>query len=333
MPTDTIVEAAVEKQPAEAAVAAKPAAAVADAAKASPVTSAKPDGKTAIEGVDDRASVTGALPDNWRELVAGSADEAKKLERFTSPKALWDSYQEAAKKVREKTTVMTPPGKDATPEQVKAWRDANDIPETPDKYEIKLPDNRTLGDADKPILDAFTPVAHEAGLSQSQVSRLVDWQLRQQEAEVEATLNRDEDHKAEGRAALKEEWGPADFKRNSGAITELMGRATGDIEMGDGSKLALADAIMNARLANGRKLGNEPQAVRWLASLGLDLVPLDSQMPPGHSEGSVQTRLDEIRAIRRADIDKYDNNKALQAEERKLLEIEAKSKARNQRAA
>jgi len=332
MTTETIVGENADKGAGDAVVKEEAAAAVADAGKPSPAAAAKPDGKTAIEGDDDRAAVSGSLPDNWRELVAGSAEEAKKLERFTSPKALWESYQEAARKVREKTTVMTPPGKDATPEQVKAWREANDIPETPDKYEIKLPDNRQLGDADKPILEAFTPVAHEVGLSQSQVSRLVDWQLRQQEAEAAAMMEADEDHKSVGRATLKEEWGPADFKRNTGAITELLSRASGEIELGDGSKLALADAIMNARLANGRKLGNEPQAVKWLAGLGLDLVPLDSQLPPGHSEGSVTTRLEEIRAIRKADIDRYNGDAKLQAEERKLIEIDARSKARNRAA-
>lgn len=344
MATDTIVETATEKPAGDAVATAKADAAVTDAGKASPVTSAKPadvaavadKGKptTAAQATDDRAdAVAKALPDNWRQLMAGdNADLAKMLERFTSPQALASSYSDAAKKIREKQTVLTPPGKDATPEEVAAWRTANDIPESPDKYEIKLPDNRTLGDADKPVLDAFLPVAHEVGLSQAQVSRLADWQLRQQEAEVEATMNRDEDEKSTGRATLKEEWGPADFKRNTGAIAELMSRASGEVELGDGSKLPLADAIMNARLPNGRKLGNEPQAVKWLAGLGLDLVPLDSQLPPGHSEGSVSSRLDEIAAFRNRDIDGYNADLKLQAEERKLLEIAAKSKARNKAA-
>lgn len=340
MSTDqTIVEAAAvaEKQPVEAA---KPPAAVVDAGKAKEAPAASSDAakgapaaKTAVDATDDRAATSGTLPDNWRELVAGSADEAKKLERFGSPKALWESYQEAQKKIREKTTTLTPPGADATPEQVKAWREANGIPESPDKYEIKLADDRQLGDADKPIVEAFAPVAHELGLNQTQLSRIVDWQLRRQEEDAAAQMEADEENKSTGRSSLREEWGPADFKRNMGAIGELMGRASGEVELGDGSKLALSDAILTARLANGRLLGNEPAAVKFLAGLGLDLVPLDSQLPPGHSEGSVTSRLEEIRAIRRTDIDKYNADKGLQAEERKLLEIDAKAKERNKRAA
>ena len=342
MTTETIVGNAAEKPACDAAVTEKPAAVATDAGKQAAATGAKQGdaaatadkGKTAVDGADTRAdAVSKALPDNWRQLMAGDNAEALKLaERYASPQEWAKAALEAAKRVREKTATLQPPGPDAKPEEVKAWRDALGVPEAPDKYEPKLSDNRTLGDADKPVFDAFTKVAHEVGLSQAQLSKVVDWQLRQQEEAAAAQIDADEDHKSTGRAALLDEWGPADFKRNTGAIKELLGRASGEVELGDGSKLSLADAIMNARLPNGMKLGNEPAAVKFLAQMGLDLVPLDSQLPPGHSEGSVSGRLEEIRALRKADIDKYDGDKALQAEERRLIEIEARSKARNKAA-
>jgi hypothetical protein len=341
MTTETIVDTTA-KPAGDAVVTDKTAAAVVDAGKAPDATGAKQGdvvaiadkGKTAADAADTRAdAVAKALPDNWRQLMAGDNAEALKLaERYASPQEFARATVDAAKKLREKGATITPPGKDAKPEEIAAWRQANDIPETPDKYEIKLSDNRQIGDADKPVLDAFAPVAHEVGLSQTQVSRLVDWQLRRQEEEANAQLDIDEEQKANGTVALKEEWGPADFKRNMGAISELVSRAQGEVELGDGSKIPLSAAILNARLPNGVKLGNEPSAVKFLVGLGLDLVPLDSQLPPGHSEGSVSSRLEEIRTLRRTDIDKYNADPKIQAEERKLIEIEARSRARNKAA-
>tara|TARA_R110000868_G_scaffold122871_2_gene325737 strand:+ start:5189 stop:6208 length:1020 start_codon:yes stop_codon:yes gene_type:complete len=274
------------------------------------------------------------FPDNWRALLAGEDKGVMKtLERLSSPKALLDSYREAQKKLSEKQTTLTPPGEDATPEQVKAWRDANGIPESPDKYEIKLRDNRVLGEADKPLFDDFAKVAHEAGFNTAQVSRVLDWWMDVNEGQTSGTMDRDRTDHDTGRQALRDEWGGADFERNVNAITGLFGTSSVMVPGEDGAEMDVANAMLKARMPNGRLIGNDPAMIKFLAQLGHDLVPMDSQIPPGSTEGSATVRLEEIRAFRRKDFASYESDKKMQAEERDLIAIEERQKARRGRAA
>jgi hypothetical protein len=332
---ETIIEK-IEGQPDVVAPDAAAANAVDDGSAAVDASAAKDDGKTILDGKAEAEPVVEkeAFPDNWRALLAGEDKSLlKTLERMSSPKALFDSYREAQRALSEKKTTLTPPGEDATPEQVKAWREANGIPESPDKYEIKLRDNRVLGEADKPLFDDFAKIAHEAGFNTDQVSRVLDWWMDVNEGQESGLIERDTEQKNAGRQALRDEWGNADFARNVNAISGLFATSSVTVPGEDGKETPIMDALMSARMANGRLLGNEPAVLKFLAQLGHDLVPLDAQIPPGSTEGTVASELAEIRALRVKDFRAYEDNKAMQARERELISIEERQKARRGRAA
>lgn len=272
-----------------------------------------------------------ALPDNWRQLIAGDKYEGsvkERLDRLTSPTALLDWALNADKAASSKT-VIQPPGADASPEKVAEYRKAAGIPETPDGYledgVIQLPKGMELGEEDKPVLEAFAQVAHEANLAPDQVGRTVAWYLDFNSKVADAEAARDNEEKDAATLALKKDWGESDFQRNLGAIAGLFRDSSYQVTIGEGEdadKMPIADALMAARLPNGKLVGNDPGVLKVLAQIGLENLPLDEQVPAGMTQGSVEDRLSEIRRLRQTDPDKYNADKKLQQEELELIDVQ-----------
>lgn len=84
-------------------------------------------------------------------------------------------------------------------------------PGTPDKYELKLPEN--ANDVQKSSLDFLKGQFHEAGLSQRQAAKVAE-ALWQNESRLKESVNALRQSKfAEAEAALKAEWGAA-YEKN-----------------------------------------------------------------------------------------------------------------------
>jgi len=112
---------------------------------------------------------------------------------FSSAKpgeALVKSYVEAQRMVGNSIRL---PGKDAKPEDRKKAVDGimgklresgvlEPIPESPDKYEIQLPQIEGFK-ANETLLNGFKETAHKIGLPPSQAQGLFDWYLNLQEAQ------------------------------------------------------------------------------------------------------------------------------------------------------
>ena len=101
---------------------------------------------TIAEGEIKEGIGPASFGDEWRKDLTNDPSLLKRLERFDSPKRVLDWAVNAEKKLKENapTTTLTPPSEGASEDEVKTWREAAGVPETPDKYEIKLSDGMEL---------------------------------------------------------------------------------------------------------------------------------------------------------------------------------------------
>jgi hypothetical protein len=209
-------------------------------------------------------------PDNWRELYAGQ-DEKKlsRLSRYASPQAAIDAMIAAQNKISsgEYKSVNPFPEK-GTPEEQNQWRQANGIPEAPDKYDFKLPAGVALGEYDKPIIEDFAKYAHSKNLPNEAVAATINWYMDFQERNAEQKHEARQNFRMESEDKLRAEWGQ-DYRRNLNVINALLDQAPQGIK----------DKFLGGSMADGTPIGNDPDMLRYLASLALQINPHTTLVP------------------------------------------------------
>jgi len=295
-----------------------------------------PDGQAVITGQDTVVAAQGAdtlaaqgndtvaaaekevIPDwreDWRDLMAGGDEkERKRLDRFRSPVDVYKSNRELEKKMSA-GEIKAKLADNATPEQVTAWRKDNGIPETPDGYLEKLPDGLVIGADDKPMLESFLADVHGQNAPPAVVAKALDWYYRQQEEQIAATSLADKTFKQASEDALRAEWG-GEFRSNVNSIMSFLDAAP---PTDDGAPLK--DLLMGARLSDGTMLGNNPAALKWLASLAQEANPSGFVAPSAGTSQleSVETEIATIQAKMRSDRAGYDKDTKLQSRYQTLI--------------
>lgn len=264
------------------------------------------------------------FPPDWRvRWVSGITDEkARKtaetlLERQASPTAVIEKMLNQEKALSQRSGVRKP-GENATADEVAAWRREAGIPESPDKYDIKLPEGKELGDDDKKVFKGFAERLHKAGASNDVMNEALAWYLDDSEAQFSSLVETDDRFRQESEAALRTKWG-ADFARNINAI----GLMFADAPKG------LGDALLNGRLADGRKIGDTPEMVEFLTKLSLESNPIATLMPTGGATNtSVETQIAEIEKVMRTDNSKYWHDPDMQKRYGELLAARENMKKR-----
>lgn len=278
--------------------------------------------KTSVEdtsaGEDDAPAAT--WPDDWREKLA-SGDEAlaKRLQRFASPKAVWESYQQLEKKLSSGQKRSPHPGEDATPEELAAWRAEVGVPEKTDEYYKHL-QGIAIGDEDRPLVDEFLGVAQETGLPAEQVKPMLDWYFQQAEATRAAREEQDSEVAAATTRELREEWG-GDFKGNMTAVRNLLDLAPEDVR----------DTMYAARAEDGTPLMSHPGALRFLRTLAGEAFPAGTLVPDGNMNDlkPVEARIHEIETMMRTNRKAYNANTQVQEELRALYTARDKLRSRS----
>jgi hypothetical protein len=228
---------------------------------------------TAAPATTAPAAEPKAAPDDWATLRAKIAGEdekvLKRLSRYGTLEEAIKAGVEAQNKIGS-VKAANKPGKDATPEEMAAYREANGIPESPDKYEVNLPNGIVVGEADKPFLDAFLKTAHEENLTPAQVNKLAATQLELKEKEVQARAEKDAQSLEEAQKALNspEVWG-SEAKLNINMITGLL----------DTAPKGVKEQLLGARMGDGTPLGNHVDTLKWLASIARERNPLATVVP------------------------------------------------------
>lgn len=212
--------------------------------------------EAAAEGSEAAAKPEGtpaaAAVKSWTDDL-GELKSHPAAQKFKSPADLLKSYVNLEKTIGKDKIAL--PGKDAKPEEIKAFFAKLGVPESPDGYklpDVKLPES--AGTINPNVQKEFLAKAHEIGLTPQQVSALYEWQagsitsaLSQKEAAAAESVQKSE-------AALRKEFGRAYDEKISTAKKVIA--AFGD----DGMKEVIAGEI-----------GNNPAFVRFLAKIGSSL--------------------------------------------------------------
>lgn len=285
-------------------------------------TTAADTSKTTLLTSDDTTATTTAAPadwpTDWREKLAGGDEKTlKQLQRYSAPADIWNKARALEQKVSSgELKANSPFPADGDDKAKTEWRKANGIPDKPEAYEPKV-EGLVFGDADKAMLDSFKQHAHGKNWSPAQFNEALGWYAAEQ-AQIKARQDAaDEAFRSEASDKLHGEWGP-EYRPNINAIKNMLASAP------DG----FADNLLGARLADGKLLGDHPEALKWLASLSREINPAATLVPPGTTNAgkSVQDELNEIRRVSREEPHKL--TPAMEARQIELIAVLDKINAR-----
>lgn len=261
------------------------------------------------------------FPDNWRELMAGEdAAELKRLARFTSPDAAFKSFREMEKRFSAAKFKTELPA-DPTDEQIAAYRRDNNIPDTPDKYELKLEDGLVIGEDDKPIIDLFLKEMHAAHAPAQIVSAAVNAYYRIQEEQQAQEIAEARAVKEATQETLRATWG-ADYKTNINLMKATL----------SSMPETLRDRFKSATLGDGVFAFNDTEFCEWFAGWAREINPAGTVVGGG-ADNQLQTIEGELAKMakeRQKDINAWQSqaNASVRARERELLDAQAKLKSR-----
>jgi hypothetical protein len=225
-----------------------------------------------------------------RERIAkGDEKLAKRLARYSSVDSVVEALIAAQAKISDGSLKSTL-AKDATPEQVAAWREENGIPASAEEYEITLDEGLILGEEDRELVDSFIGQAHTKNMTPEQVNASVNWYLAMQEQQAEEQANEDLTAKEEGLAALNEAWG-SEAPLNKSLIKNLIATAPGGEDT--------SNLILGARLADGTPLASNPNVLRWLADVARTVNPTATVVPGSGNNASqaIETEMAELTKL------------------------------------
>ena len=204
--------------------------------------------------------------DPWgglREKIAGG-DEKKlaRLNRYASPQAAIDALFALQTRISAGELRSVLP-KNATPEQIATWRAENGIPESPDKYELKLRDGLVIGEADKPIIDEALKVLHGTNATSAQASALVDWYYNETVRQADVRAQKDKEFAQANEDLLRSEW-KDEFRPNMNMVTGLISTMPAEAQQ----------LFMAGRLANGDPIMSHPAVLKTLVTWAREINPV-----------------------------------------------------------
>ncbi|MES9841220.1 MAG: hypothetical protein ABW134_11760 [Candidatus Thiodiazotropha endolucinida] len=209
-----------------------------------------------------------ALPDDWRKQIAGDDEKRlKQMERYTDLPALIKAGFEAKDRI-SKGEISNGLPENPTDEQLAAWREANGVPEAPDKYEFKLDEGLVMGEADKRIAEGVREVAHQLNIPNESLSALNNAMMKGREAEAQAKSNQDGLDKQACDRQLQEAWG-GDYQTNVNLALNQVSQLPESVR----------ENFINARMADGKGLMNSPEIMNWLVDIQRKVNPVGTVVP------------------------------------------------------
>lgn len=233
----------------------------------------------------------------FREKLAGG-DEAilKQLLRYKSVDAISRGFRESynAAKSGKKSIQLT---EKSSPEEVKAYREANGIPDDPTAYPGDFREGFTPSEADKAILGDFKSAMHEKNVPPAAAKAALEWYedfAVTQKQQLDGNLAK---KAKETQTLLRNEWG-GEYDGNLDAAQTLLTTQLG----AEGF-----EAMMGLRLMDGSRLQDNLPFVKMMAQLGADYYGGTAIMTGDVETTSktVQDRIDELMALRVSDPEKY----------------------------
>ena len=286
---------------------------------AAPVTQ-QPTGTIAGGAVQDKPVTTPATwPDNWRDLMAAGDEKFRKqLDRVTDPSVFAKNYRELESK-KGAGLLVQKLSDNPTPEELSAYRQANGIPETPDKYDTTLPNGLVVGDADKELVGGFLKAMHEKNASPEQVKHALAWYYQQQDEQIANQAKHDYTQRVQAEESLRQEWGN-EFKMRVDSVSDFLVKTFGPEQ---------AQNLQMARLSDGSVLGNNPAILKALAQVAHEINPAHTVVPGAANQGqAIESELQTIQRTMRDEPQKYWSDPSMQKRLGELLEAQQRMKAR-----
>jgi len=276
----------------------------------------------------ETAADAGKAGDAHWSVAAANGNEklAADMRRYKTQQAYIEAGFAARQRIRSgDVKAATPFPADGTPEQQKAWRAEQGLPAEPAGYLENL-DGLVIGDADRPIIDAFAERMHGLNAPPGVVKEALGWyydHVGQQEA---AQAEADQQFKVNTLVDLQKEMGP-DFKGNMQALSQALtvGILDTDGNVAIPAPDGLFATLMTARTADGKVIGNHPDVLRFFSALGTYLNPSATITPASGSPGG-KGLADEIAGIeammsdRQSEYYKGPKSEGIQARYRTLIE-------------
>jgi hypothetical protein len=233
------------------------------------------------------------------DALTAATDQIKKM---ANPGELVRSRLESFGKINELTEALKGaikiPGKDAKPEEIKAFHTALGVPETAEAY--KLPERPEAMGArtaeDVAVLKPFQETFHKLGMSQDQVAGVVAaydaYELQVRGAGAAASKAYDKVAETELRTHFVT---PQAYDGGLEVANRVLQASLGKYM----PEAAERQDFLNATFADGRKLGSHPGFVKFIHDVGMGLVPPvgdGGQLISGEAVGGVDIdkRISEI---------------------------------------
>tara|TARA_R110000868_G_scaffold411755_1_gene708901 strand:- start:19942 stop:20919 length:978 start_codon:yes stop_codon:yes gene_type:complete len=255
-------------------------------------------GADTAAGAGGQDTVTGAsggqptpikFPENWREgLAAGDVKKIERLSRYSTPQAVSDALLAVQARIGAGELRSNVPFPEKGTDQEKAeWRKEQGLPETADKYDLKLKSGLVIGEEDKPRIDSFAKALHAKNAPGSVVSEAVNWYYDEIDRVTNERMELDKTQVQSTRDTLISEMGIPEFKANMNLVNSML----------DTMPQAVRDLFSGGRLSDGSPiLGGNPLVFKGLADWARKINPAGA-LVPGAGANTASAINDEIKKI------------------------------------
>lgn len=237
-----------------------------------------------FESPEKLLDTIGYKPD-WRKSLPD--DLKKTAERFTSVDDAIRSVQD----LRKRESLVRVPGKNATEEEVSAYRKAVGIPFKPEEYTFPdLPEGVEMTDDIKVSRETWGKRFHELGMSKDAATKLMTLVNEDVSASMQAEIKADEAFAKSQEDALRSEWKGEDYDKNK----QFANRAFAEISNRAGIS---TDELSKIQTKNGRFLMDDSRMLKLFSVIGREMSEgvLGSTM----TESEMDTAEDQISDIRK----------------------------------
>jgi hypothetical protein len=210
--------------------------------------------------------------------------------------------------------------KNATPDQVKAWRQENGIPDEWKGYDLTMPDGKKVDLEERPDIASFLEYAHTSGMTQAHVKAALEWNVAYREEEDKARHEVDETVMRATVDQLRQDWGP-NYYAHMNRVHQIL----------DVGPPGMKDILLNGRMADGTPIGSHPDVLKWLVERSMAEDPSGTLLTESGTSrmGDVETRIAEIEGLMRTNRTAYNRDVKVQDELRGLYDARSRLQARN----
>jgi hypothetical protein len=224
-------------------------------------------------------------PETWRESITQDEKELAQLGRYKSPADVWTKTRALEQKLSSgEYKQVTPYPEKGSDEEKLAWRKDQGLPEAPDKYDI----GREVEEDDKAVIDEYLKYAYENNVAPADVQATVNWFFLKRDADLEAMAEEDKAVAKETEDKLRAEWGP-EFRSYMNRVESLIDTAPGELK----------ESLLEARLPDGTMLKHNPDAMRFLLDMALEVNPATVLVPGAGDNlaGAITDELAELKTL------------------------------------